>query len=131
MFEGSCHCGQITWTFEGEIDRTTACNCTICRRYGALWAYGYKDENIKVSGPTREYSRGRKHLGFHFCNTCGCMAYWLIREPNQEGQYRIAVNTRLINDPVLIQTVPIRHFDGFESFKEYSGEQKCVQGMWF
>ena len=41
------------WQFEGEPDGATACNCTACRRYGALWAYDYEGEGIKVSGATR------------------------------------------------------------------------------
>ena len=52
MIEGSCHCGAVTWRFEGEPDGATACNCTVCRRYGVLWAYDFVDEGIKVAGPT-------------------------------------------------------------------------------
>jgi len=72
----------------------TACNCTACRRNGVLWAYDYEDEGIHVSGPTRAYVRG-KALGFHFCPTCGCVAYWRALQPNKEGKRRIAVNPRL------------------------------------
>lgn len=39
MLEGSCHCGAITWQFDGVPPDATACNCTICRRHGALWSY--------------------------------------------------------------------------------------------
>ena len=28
-------------------DAATACNCTACRRYGTLWAYGYEEEGIE------------------------------------------------------------------------------------
>ena len=48
MIEGACHCESVHWTFEGQPDGATACNCTVCRRYGALWAYDYLDEGIKV-----------------------------------------------------------------------------------
>jgi len=39
-------------------ESATACNCTVCRRYGVLWAYDYEGEGIEVSGPTRAYIRG-------------------------------------------------------------------------
>jgi hypothetical protein len=39
--KGTCHCGNVTWTLDTPPESVTACNCTICRRYGALWAYGY------------------------------------------------------------------------------------------
>jgi len=56
MIEGSCHCGAVRWTFEGQPDGATACNCTVCRRYGVLWAYDYEGEGIRVSGETTAYN---------------------------------------------------------------------------
>jgi hypothetical protein len=75
MIEGSCHCGAVRWSFDGMPDSATACNCTVCRRYGVLWAYDYENERIRVSGPTRAYARGRQNISFHFCADCGCVAY--------------------------------------------------------
>ncbi len=41
MIEGTCHCGAVRWQFDGQPDGPTACNCTVCRRYGGvLWVYG-------------------------------------------------------------------------------------------
>ena len=50
MIEATCHCQSVCWTFEGEPESATSCNCTLCRRWGALWAYGYKDEEIRING---------------------------------------------------------------------------------
>ena len=58
MIEGSCHCGAVRWSFDGTPEAATACNCTICRRDGVLWAYDYEDERIRVSGPTSVHVRG-------------------------------------------------------------------------
>ena len=58
MIQGSCHCGAVGWTFEGQPNGATACSCTVCRRYGVLWAYDYEGEGIKVSGKTQPYVRG-------------------------------------------------------------------------
>ena len=41
MILGLCHCGAVQWRFDGVPESATACNCTICRRYGVLWAYDY------------------------------------------------------------------------------------------
>ena len=76
MIEGCCHCGTVRWSFAGTPELAAACNCTVCRRYGALWAYDYEDERIGVSGPTRVYVWGSRTIGFHFCADCGCVAYW-------------------------------------------------------
>jgi hypothetical protein len=39
MLNGTCHCGALSWSLEGDPGSITACNCTLCRRYGTLWAY--------------------------------------------------------------------------------------------
>ena len=57
MIEGSCACGALTWRFEGVPEGSTACNCTACRRYGALWAYDHEGEGIHVSGSTTAWAR--------------------------------------------------------------------------
>jgi hypothetical protein len=59
MIKGSCHCGAAHWQFDGVPDGATACNCTVCRRYGTLWAYGFEGETVAVSGPTQAYVRGK------------------------------------------------------------------------
>lgn len=129
MLEGSCLCGAVRWKFDGTPEGATACNCTACRRYGVLWAYDYEDEGIHISGPTQAYVRG-KALGFHFCPTCGCVAYWRAREPNKEGKRRIAVNLRLA-EPETVAHIPIDHFDGLESFDDLPRDGKCVKDYWF
>lgn len=35
----TCHCGAVTLTVDTPPTEITECNCSICRRYGALWAY--------------------------------------------------------------------------------------------
>jgi hypothetical protein len=55
MLMGTCHCGSAQWTLEGDPGAITACNCTLCCRYGALWAYDEDDERGRttISGATR------------------------------------------------------------------------------
>jgi len=129
MLHGSCHCGVVKWRFEGMPESATACNCTICRRYGVLWAYDYEGEGINVSGPTQVYVRGES-IGFHFCAACGCVAYWRALEPNREGRRRIAVNLRL-TDPEPVAQIPIRHFEGLNRFEDLPQDGRCVADYWF
>jgi hypothetical protein len=129
MIEGSCHCGAVRWSFEGVPESATACNCTICRRYGTLWAYDYEDEGIGVSGPTAVYARGG-HIGFHFCPGCGCVAYWRALEPGQDGRRRIAVNLRLA-EPESVGAIVLDRFDGLGAFEDLPRDGRCVADMWF
>lgn len=36
LFEGSCHCGAVRFEVETELDHVRICDCSICRRRGAL-----------------------------------------------------------------------------------------------
>lgn len=129
MIEGSCHCGLVQWSFQGIPESATACNCTVCRRYGVLWAYGYEAEDIQVSGTTKAYVHGDS-IGFHFCPQCGCVAYWRSLEPNPEGRRRVAVNLRLTAlEP--IAHLPIDHFDGFDKWEDLPRDGRCIRDMWF
>jgi hypothetical protein len=129
MIEGSCHCGAVRWSFEGVPDGATACNCTVCRRYGVLWAYDHEDEGIRVAGPTHVYSPGRA-IGFHFCGACGALAYWRALATGEDGRRRIAVNLRLA-EPEAVASVPIDHFDGLVTFEELPRDGRCVADYWF
>jgi len=129
MIEGSCHCGGVRWTFEGVPEAATACNCTVCRRYGALWGYDYDGEGIHVSGPTHAYTRGDS-IGFHFCQACGCVAWWRALAAQPDGRRRIAVNLRLA-EPDAVADIPIEHFDGLDTFEDLGRDGRCVSDMWF
>lgn len=127
---GSCHCGEVIWQFEGTPESATACNCTVCRRYGVLWAYGYEGDGVAVSGDTQVYSQGDRTIGFHFCTSCGCVTYWRSLEADDEGRRRIAVNLRLA-EPDDVAKLPIRHFDGLEKYEDLPQDGKCIADYWF
>lgn len=129
MIDGACHCGAVTWRIDAVPKSATACNCTICRRYGVLWAYGHEDEDIRASGPTSVYSWGEKSIGFHFCPSCGCVAYWRATAPH-EGRRRMAVNLRLA-DPEVVGPIAIRHFDGLKNWEDLPPDGRCVADIWF
>jgi hypothetical protein len=129
MIQGSCHCGALQWQFRGEPDGATACNCTVCRRYGTLWAYDYEGHGITVSGNSQAYVRGRA-IEFHFCPCCGCIAFWRARNAGEDGRRRIAVNLRLA-DPDTVARIPIDRFDGLDTFEDLPRDGRCVADYWF
>jgi len=131
MLTGSCHCGRVRWSFDGDPGSATACNCTTCRRYGALWAYDWLGARIKTSGQTHKYLRGERELGFHFCPHCGNAAWWLGEKPHHDERTRVAVNLRLADDPAAVADLPIRHFEGLDSFTELPRDERCVRDLWF
>jgi hypothetical protein len=129
MIQGSCHCGAVQWRLADLPESATACNCTVCRRYGTLWAYDHEGEGITVSGPSKAYLRG-KAIEFHFCPGCGCVAFWRAQRVGDDGRRRIAVNLRL-TEPGPIAQVPIDHFDGLDTFDDLGRDGRCVADYWF
>ena len=39
MIDVACHCGAVRLTVPRAPVEVTECNCSICRRLGARWAY--------------------------------------------------------------------------------------------
>jgi hypothetical protein len=130
MLEGSCHCGAVRWRFDRMPSDATACNCTVCRRYGALWAYGHEGMDIEVSGETRTYAHGERLLAFHACPTCGCVAYWRGLRTGEDGRRRIGVNLRMA-EPGAVGAIVVDHFDGLETWRDLPRDGRCVADMWF
>jgi len=132
MLNGSCHCGQAGWRLAGDPGSITACNCTLCRRYGALWAYDYEDGRIAVTGPTASYARDRDDpaLEMLFCPSCACVLAWRGLRLEADGRRRMAVNLRLA-PPEAVADLRIDRFDGLDSFEDLPADGRCVRDLWF
>ena len=129
--KGTCHCGGVAWTLDTEPESVTACNCTICRRYGVLWAYGYIGHDIHTSGETKTYRRADGGaIDFHFYPGCGCVTHYVATKGGEDGRHWTAVNLRL-TDPGPIADLPIDHFDGFDTFDDLPRDGRTVRDMWF
>jgi len=132
MLHGSCHCGNAKWTLEGDPGSITACNCTLCRRYGTLWAYDYEGERITLAGKTTSYVRADEKnpsLEILFCPTCAGVVAWRSLHLDKRGRRRMAVNLRLA-EPELVADLPIDHFDGLDTFEDLPSDGRCVRDLW-
>ncbi|MBP6877271.1 MAG: GFA family protein [Phenylobacterium sp.] len=133
MLRGSCHCGGAHWTLTGDPGRVTACNCTLCRRYGTLWAYDFENERIAVTGPTASYTRADNDdpgLEILFCPTCSCVLAWRGMRVKSDGRRRMAVNLRLA-EPDAVGGLPVKHFDGLDSLEALPDDGRCVRDLWY
>jgi len=111
--ESSCDCGAVRLTMARTPEEVTDCNCSLCRRYGALWAY-YAPRDVQVrSGETDIYTRGPRHIEFHRCKHCGCITHWSAVDRSRE---HMGVNARLM-EPEVLQQARLRHLDGAGSWK--------------
>lgn len=116
MPSATCHCAAVRIELPHRPECLTECNCSICRRYGVLWAYYPAAEVSIVAAPDAidEYVWGDRSLKFVRCRTCGCVTHWLRLDPVKDG--RMGVNARNF-DPAELGEIRIRLLDGASSWE--------------
>jgi hypothetical protein len=113
--EASCHCGAVHLEIKTPPETVTECNCSICRRYGVLWAY-YPPEQVQIiptRGATDTYMWDDRSIEFHRCKACGCVTHWAAVDTTVA---RMGVNARLM-DPNVLAAARVRRLDGAVSEK--------------
>ncbi len=108
--DASCHCGAIHLAIGTRPETLTDCNCSICRRYGVLWAY-YSPRQVRIVAPegaTDVYMWGERLIEFHRCKNCGCVTHWVAVDENSD---RMGVNARLM-DADILRPLRVRKLDG-------------------
>lgn len=75
---GSCHCGNIRFTFDWPAAQHTiaarACGCAHCRKHAGVWTSHPQGRfQLQVTDPARTtvYRFGTKTADFHVCANCG------------------------------------------------------------
>lgn len=116
MIRASCHCGTVQIEVDSLPDTLTQCTCSICRRYGALWACLTRRTAHVVAGQDSEtaYLWNDKVIEFFHCNHCGCITRYESVEKEPAG--RIAVNARMMS-PDDVAGLKVRTFDGAKTWK--------------
>ena len=114
MIESSCHCGAVKLEIQVAPAEVTECNCSICRRYGVLWAY-YSPVQVHIIAndtSTDRYCWGDKSIEFHRCRNCGCVTHWAAAQRAD----RMGVNARLMA-PEILAAARRRRLDGADTWK--------------
>lgn len=115
--KGSCHCGAIRFELATPPREVVRCNCSICAKRGALWAY-YSADQVRLSvdpDQLASYRWGEALMTFHHCSRCGCSTHnegpeWGDGAPDPVRR-RVTVNARLLDDFDL-DAAAVREVDG-------------------
>jgi hypothetical protein len=121
--QGTCLCKAVQLGAARLPRQVTQCNCSVCRRYGTLWAY-YRRSALSITAPRgalEKYSAGPDKLRFVRCRTCGCVICWNSRRKGPDQ--RMGVNTRLF-DHALMADVPVKVLDGDKTWRVLGGYVK-------
>jgi len=119
MFSIECQCGNLRLAAKDKPASLTRCNCSICNRLGALWAY-YREDDVSILAEQKPdtYSWGEKTITYHRCAVCGCTTHYTALD--DDGSNLVALNCRMA--PLAeIDKIPVRDFDGLDTWK-YIGE---------
>jgi len=116
MITGQCHCKAIRWIARFEPTHLVSCTCSLCHRYGVLWAHG-TEASVAVEAEAamlRSYVHGDRMIDFNFCGTCGCVTHYASR-PGGAADDRVSVNMRMAGLDV-VNRFAVRTFDGADTW---------------
>ena len=115
MLKLSCLCGQVRIEIAKRPDFINECNCSLCSKSGARWAYFHPSE-VSVVGTTKEYSREDKEdpaAEIRFCANCGSTTHFILTASavSKFGNSQTGVNVRLADEKDLAG-IELRYPDG-------------------
>jgi hypothetical protein len=112
----SCHCGAVVMEADVRPRSLTSCNCSICGRLGALWAYYTRKRARLIAGGDAvvSYLWGDRTIEFYHCRRCGCCTHYESVTKGPDG--RFAINGRCFSAEDLAP-LRVRRFDGAHTWK--------------
>ena len=104
---GSCHCGEVRFEVDADIDHVRVCNCSICHKRGGL-LFRVREDAVRLLTPWEDlttYQWGSKSATDYFCPKCGILPFRRPSVPTEEEMATgsklfngFAVNTRCLDD---------------------------------
>lgn len=109
-YSGSCHCGALHYTCDTDPAQVMTCNCSICRRKGAVLHFVSPSQVHLTTDPQAlGIYRFNKHIiAHHFCKRCGIATWAEVTQP--DGSRSIAINLRSAD--LDFAALPTHGFDG-------------------
>lgn len=76
-YQGSCHCGAVTFEVNTDLADTMVCNCSYCQKRGLILHFVDKDKVRMLAGEENleSYLFHTKTINHLFCRTCGVQAF--------------------------------------------------------
>jgi hypothetical protein len=96
-YTGGCHCGRVRYEVTLALDQVYDCNCSLCTKLGALWAYAEPRQFRLISGEDAltGYRFNKKMIHHLFCSDCGIESFG--RGPHADGTNVVGINVRCLD----------------------------------
>lgn len=105
---GSCHCGLVRFEVDLDLDHVRSCDCSICRRRGAL-LHRVDASRLRLLTPIEDLTLYQWHTRTaedYFCPACGILPF---RRPRARTAREIA--------------------EGMPEFSGWSVNVRCLEGV--
>ena len=119
-YRGSCHCGRVRFEVDFDLDHVRSCDCSICRKRGAL-IHRVDEDELRILTPLDELTLYQWHTRTaedYFCPTCGILPFRRPRnrtpEESASGTPAFSgwsVNVRCLED-VDLDAIPVKRVYG-------------------
>jgi hypothetical protein len=104
LHQGSCHCGAVRFEVRTPLLPAARCNCSLCRRKGALMTPFFPTEDLKIVSGTEAlsvYQFNTMVAKHYFCRHCGVYPFHQTRrDPNL---WRANIGCLDIDDPLALE----------------------------
>jgi hypothetical protein len=117
---GSCHCGEVRFEVDAELDHVRSCDCSVCSKRGAL-NFRVPKASLRLLTPWERlsvYQWGSRTAKDYFCSTCGILPFRRPSAPTpqelREGTIPFdgwAVNVRCLTG-VDLGALPVKQIHG-------------------
>lgn len=108
-YQGSCHCGNVRFEVDIDLDHVRICDCSLCRKRGAL-NHRVTESDIRLHTPLEEMTLYQWHTRTakdYFCPNCGILPF---RRPRTAPELW-TINVRCL-DGVDLDSIPAKHVYG-------------------
>ena len=108
-YSGSCHCGEVRFDIMADIDHVRVCDCSICRKRGAL-NIRIDEGDFSLKTPLAAlslYQWGSRTAEDYFCPVCGIL-------PFRRPRHRTPAESGSGEKPFTGWTINARCLDGLD-----------------
>jgi hypothetical protein len=83
LLKGSCHCGAVKFEVRTALTPASRCNCSLCRRKGALMSPPFAAADLKIVQGEEAltlYQFNTRVAKHYFCKHCGIYPFHQTRK---------------------------------------------------
>jgi hypothetical protein len=104
LLKGSCHCGAVKFEVRTALEPATRCNCSLCRRKGALMSPTFPADALTITSgedALSMYQFNTRVARHFFCKHCGIYPFHQTRK--DPGLWRVNLGCLEGVDPYALE----------------------------